>query len=76
MKTAKIFRNGSSQAVRLPKEFRFSGDEVYIKRAGRSIILIPKDDPWAMFEEGLGEFTEDFMDRKREQPPLESLGNW
>lgn len=76
MKTAKIFRNGSSQAVRLPKEFRFSGDEVYIKRAGRGVILIPKDDPWAMFEEGLGEFTEDFMEGKREQPPLENRGKW
>lgn len=40
---AKIFRNGSSQAVRLPKEFRFEGDEVSIRRVGRCVILEPID---------------------------------
>ena len=75
MKTAKIFKNGSSQAVRLPREFRFSGDEVYIKKAGRGVLLIPKDEPWEMFEEGLGEFTDDFMEGERIQPLLENRGN-
>lgn len=47
MKTAKIFRHGHSQAVRLPKEFRFNVDEVYIEKAGEGIILMPKKpDPW------------------------------
>jgi antitoxin VapB len=45
-RTAKLFRNGRSQAVRLPKEFRFEGDEVYVKREGESLVLIPKNDPW------------------------------
>ena len=45
MQTAKLFKNGRSQAVRLPKEFRFDGDEVYVRREGRSIVLSPKDQP-------------------------------
>jgi antitoxin VapB len=46
MNTAKIFRNGKSQAVRLPKEFKLGGSEVYIKRVGRNVILTPKDNAW------------------------------
>ena len=45
MQTAKLFKNGRSQAVRLPKEFRFEGDEVYVKRDGNSVVLIPKEKP-------------------------------
>ena len=41
METAKLFMNGRSQAVRLPKEFRFNGDEVYIKKVGDAVVLIP-----------------------------------
>ena len=76
MHTAKVFKSGKSQAVRLPREFQFSGDEVYIKKAGRGIILIPKDDPWQMFEESPGEFTEDYMEGKRVQLPLEDREDW
>ena len=39
--TARLFKNGRSQAVRLPKEFRFSGDEVFVRREGEAIILEP-----------------------------------
>lgn len=47
MATAKIFQNGRSQAVRLPKEFRFKGDEVNIRRSGQKVILEPmKQRPW------------------------------
>jgi antitoxin VapB len=42
MATAKIFRNGRSQAVRLPKEFRFEGEEVNIRRSGKRVILEPR----------------------------------
>lgn len=42
MPTAKIFRNGRSQAVRLPKEFRFRGEEVEIRRSGKKVILEPR----------------------------------
>ena len=67
MKTARIFTNGRSQAVRLPKEFRFSGEEVYINKVQGIVMLIPKDDPWKSLINSLEHFTEDFME-KREQP--------
>ncbi len=70
MKTAKLFKNGKSQAVRLPKEFRFQGSEVYIKRIGGSVILVPKDDPWGSLVSSLDGFSDDFME-KREQPGLD-----
>ena len=46
MKTAKLFQNGRSQAVRLPKEFRLEGDEVYIKKIGNVVQLIPISGSW------------------------------
>lgn len=64
MKTAKLFKNGKSQAVRLPKEFSFHGTEVYIKRVGRDIILIPKDNPWESLISSLDRFTEDYMSER------------
>jgi len=71
MTTAKLFKNGHSQAVRLPREFAFDGTEVYIRRVGRGVVLMPKDDPWATFEAALDLFTDDFMD-ERVQPPHDS----
>jgi antitoxin VapB len=67
MQTAKIFTNGRSQAIRLPKEFRFSGDDVYINKIGKIVILIPKDDPWSVLANGLDQFSDDFME-DRNQP--------
>ncbi|MBN2124785.1 MAG: AbrB/MazE/SpoVT family DNA-binding domain-containing protein [Deltaproteobacteria bacterium] len=64
METAKIFINGRSQAVRLPKEFRFSGDDVFIKKVDKMVILFPKEDPWAPLVDSLDQFTDDFMDRR------------
>ena len=70
MNTAKVFRSGNSQAVRLPKEFNLDQDEVLIKRIGSMILLIPKEDPWQLLEKSLEQFTSDFM-QTRDQPPLE-----
>jgi antitoxin VapB len=57
VETAKLFQNGRSQAVRLPKAFRFEGDEVYIKRVGNGVLLVPKnDEPWSALFESLEEF--------------------
>ena len=70
MNTAKLFKNGSSQAVRLPKEFKFRGDEVYLKKLGGLVILIPKDDPWGSLIRSLDHFFDDFM-TERSQPELE-----
>lgn len=67
MKIAKLFQNGRSQAVRLPKEFRFEGDEVYIKKSGNVIILLPMNNPWSPLLSSLDKFSSDFM-TTREQP--------
>ena len=61
METAKIFENGRSQAVRLPKKYRFSVDEVIVQRLGASLILTPKETIVDTFLSSLDEFTDDFM---------------
>ena len=68
MTTAKLFENGRSQAVRLPKEYRFSGNEVSINKIGDVVILTPQDNKWAGLMESLELFTDDFMKDGREQP--------
>ena len=67
MQTAKLFSNGRSQAVRLPKDFRFSGTDVFIKKIGKMVVLLPKDDPWSSLVNSLDQFSDDFMDH-RNQP--------
>lgn len=67
MKTAKLFKNGDSQAVRLPKEFRFAGDEVFIKRMGSAVVLLPKSKSWDTLIASLAKFSPDFLD-ERDQP--------
>lgn len=62
MQTAKLFVNGSSQAVRLPKEFRFMGNEVYAQKIGESVLLVPKDKVWETFIEGINGFTDDYFE--------------
>jgi len=70
MPSAKLFRNGQSQAVRLPREFALPGREVFVRRVGNAVLLVPKDDPWTGFAAALAEFSDDFMD-ERVQPPLD-----
>ena len=67
MKMAKLFKNGQSQAVRLPKEFRFEGTQVYIKRVGNAVLLLPEQDSWQLLFDSLGLFSDDFME-SRDQP--------
>ena len=67
MKTAKLFKNGQSQAVRLPKEFRFEGTEVHIKRVGNAVVLLPLGHGWSALAESLEMFSDDFMP-SRDQP--------
>ena len=62
MKVAKLFKNGQSQAVRLPKEFRFEGTQVFIKRVGNAVILLPEHDSWQALFDSLDLFSDDFMD--------------
>lgn len=70
MKTAKIFQNGQSQAVRLPKEFRFDDTEVFIKKSGNIVQLIPRTDSWDSLFGSLKKFSRDFM-TDRVQPELD-----
>ena len=67
MQTAKLFRNGRSQAVRLPKEFQFRGGEVFIQKHGNAVLLIPHEKAWEVFIEGLSGFSADFMQEGRDQ---------
>lgn len=70
MQSAKLFQNGQSQAVRLPKDFRFEGDSVAIRRIGRAVVLQPRHHPWETLFGALDEFSPDFMD-ERAQPPIQ-----
>ncbi len=68
METAKLFMNGRSQAVRLPKAYRFDEAEVFIKRTPEGILLIPKTpSAWNLWEQNLHKYDDDFM-AEREQP--------
>ena len=67
MKTAKLFRNGRSQAVRLPREFRFDGDRVFIKKSGDAVVLLPAAGSWDSLINSLSKFSDDFM-TERKQP--------
>lgn len=70
MDVAKVFINGRSQAVRLPKSCRFQDDEVWANRIGNMVILVPKNDPWANLMASLDLFTADFMsDGRGDQSP-------
>ncbi len=70
MAIAKLFMNGRSQAVRLPKAFRFEGKEVYVKKVGNAVVLIPVDNPWQTLRDSLNLFSSDFMET-RQQPEVQ-----
>ncbi len=69
METAKLFWSGRSQAVRLPKEFRFHGEEVRIRRHGNAVILEPVADDWSWLDAIAGKLDDDFVQAVHEQPP-------
>ena len=69
METARIFTNGGSQAVRLPKNCRFEDDEILINRIGNVVIMMPKGDRWSSMMLGLSMFTDDFLKDEIEDPP-------
>jgi antitoxin VapB len=72
MRTAKLFRNGRSQAVRLPKEYALPGEEVYVNKVNGVVVLIPKEgDPWGPLIDSLDRFSDDFMSFKRDQGRFE-----
>jgi antitoxin VapB len=79
MATAKLFWSGRSQAVRLPKDFRFRGSEVRIRRRGNAVILEPADDDWGWLDAIVGKLDDDSAKaaserpRPQERPALDEL---
>lgn len=67
MDTARLFKSGRSQAVSLPKEYRFAGQRVGIKRLGNGVLLYPIDAPWQLIEQALDMFEPGF-EIVRDQP--------
>ena len=61
MMTAKVFKNRRSQAIRLPKECRFSSDEVVVNKIGDVVILLPKENKWDSFMRAIDMFSDDCM---------------
>ncbi|MDP2954961.1 MAG: type II toxin-antitoxin system VapB family antitoxin [Longimicrobiales bacterium] len=72
-KTARIFMNNRSQAVRLPKEFQFDTREVFIRRAGQDVILSPRPADWAGYLEGRPLASPDFMKGVEDLPVRERV---
>ena len=66
MDTAKIFKSGGSQAVRIPKRYQLPGDEVFIRKLGSAVILIPKSKAWELIDESMGSLP-DFPERDQGQ---------
>ena len=71
IQTAKLFINGRSQAVRLPKEFRFEGSEVYIRKLGDKVILSSKQPSWDEFFNSASVFDDDFLSERENSIPQE-----
>ena len=65
MMTAKVFENGRSQAVRLPKECRFDTEEVAVNKIGDIVLLMPKTNKWSSFMQAIDMFSDDFMEDER-----------
>ena len=69
--TAKVFTSGRSQAVRIPKEYRFVCDEVLIEREGERVILTPRPKSWHEYLARASRFADDFPDTIEDRPPQE-----
>lgn len=69
--TAKLFKNGRSQAVRLPAEYRFTTREVFIERQGDAVILRPKPQDWDEFFAHVSKVPSDFLADRTDLPPEE-----
>jgi antitoxin VapB len=65
---AKLFRNGRSQAVRLPAQYRFSGDEVFVRRQGKDVVLSPRPVGWGDFFARHGSVPADFLADRQDLP--------
>ena len=70
--STKVFRNGNSQAIRIPQELRTTEKELYITKVGNVYIAFPADDPWMPTRQSIGAFSDDFME-EREQPSWNAI---
>ena len=66
MNTVKLSKNKDLQTLSLPQEYQLQGDEVYIKKIGNVVVLIPKDDPWQALIQSLDLFSPDFMESRNQ----------
>jgi len=71
---ARLFMNGRSQAVRLPKEYRFESDKVLIQKRGNEVILSPRPKSWDVFFMETPLPSEDFMSDRDDLPPQKREG--
>ena len=71
MYTAKVFMNGRSQAVRLPKEYRFDGRDVFIKKIDDVVVLIPGDKVWKTFRNSFSKFSDGLLLERDNEIPQE-----
>jgi antitoxin VapB len=67
MKTVHVYQDGQNQTIRLPKEFQFTDENVFIKKVGNIVVLIPNENPWQSLFESLDQFTDDYLE-ERAQP--------
>jgi len=75
METAKLFSSGRSQAVRLPKAYRFKGTEVVVKHFGSGVLPLPAAAPWLAMFQALDEFEPGFQ-LERDQPAPQERAEW
>ena len=71
MLTAKVFKSGNSQAIRIPKEYQFEAEELFINKIGNTIVIFPKSDPWEAFNDSLSDFSDDYFNEGRKQPGMQ-----
>jgi antitoxin VapB len=69
MITGKTFQSGRSQAIRLPKEYRFADEEIVMNKIDDVLMVVPRSKVWEVFERSLGKFTDDFMDSRGQDIP-------
>jgi len=73
-KMAKVFKNGRSQAIRLPKEYRVDSDEVYIEKVGHSLVIIPKEkSKWDIMRNAIKDFEGFEFDRNQQEQQIREL---
>jgi antitoxin VapB len=70
MDEAEIIQRGDNQSVRLPRQYKFKGSKVFVKRVGNSVLLIPEENPWQDLLDSLDQFSPDFL-AERNQPKVD-----